>query len=603
MSPQIKSSGNEFELMGRLVGPSVFFISFAAYLFTLAPGITYWDSSELAVGAYSLGLPHPPAYPVFCMLGHLFTWLPFGSIAYRTNLQSAFFGAVTVYLLYFFIRKLTGGRPGAAPLAASFALLFASYTSFWGVSVVTEVYTLNTFFLLSTITAALHYERKNDFRFLLLSSFLAGLALAVHQSNVFLLPPYAAYFLLSRKNYKKIPLLAAAAFLFLLAYSVIIYLPIRASQGPLLNIGDPIILPWFGWVMKWGIYFDSLKGVFSSAENIISAKLLFAAAGAGGLVLLACFLRRRPFLLLLICSAVFYGFGIYAFTGGPSGSDRWGLAAKFYIPAVLLAVPLAAEALSWAAGHLKKAGGGVLIGVSAAALAWAVALSYTGYRQVDNSRNFFAFDFGMNTLKSVGQGAALFGFGDNGVFPVWYLQKVERYRDDVGYFYPETMEFPWGMADAEHLLLKKYGIKYTPSFPLSEVRSNVPILRLMLERVAPTYFDYSTMRFLDAPFEHLTPQGLVHLAPSWPGVPVGRIWDRYVLRGALDDSTNKDFAAEGTLDIYAWECVVWAQTANAQGRPAEAIKAYEYSKKMGLFNEYLDKWEEGLKEGLKKGKM
>ncbi len=600
MPPHIKSSGNEFKLTGRIVGLSVFFISFAAYLFTLAPTITYWDSGELTVGAFSLGLPHPPAYPIFCMLGHLFTWLPFGSVGYRVNLQSAFFGAATVYLLYFFIRKLTEGRPGAAPLAASFALLFASFASFWGVSVITEVYTLNTFLLLSTVTAVLYYERMRDYRYLLLSSFLAGLALVMHQSNLFLLPPFAAYFLLSEKNYKKIHLVAAGAFLFLLAYSVNIYLPIRASQGPLLNIGDPIILPWFGWVMKWGIYFDSLKGVFSNAENIISAKLLLAAGGAGGLVLLAYFLRRRPLLLFLICSVAFYAFGIYVFTGG-GGSDRWGLAAKFYIPAVLLAVPLAAEALSWAAGRLD-AGGNAAKGISAAVLAGAIALSYAGFRQVDNSRNFFAFDFGMNTLKSVGQDAALFGYGDNGVFPVWYLQKVEHYRNDIGYFYPETMEFPWGMADAQQLLLRKYGIKYTPSFPLSEIKGNVSILRLMLERVAPTYFDYSTMRFLDAPFEHLTPQGLVHLAPSWPGVPVGMIWDRYVLRGVLDDSTNKDFAAEGTLEIYAWECVVWAQTAYNQGHPAEAIKAYGYAKKMGLFNEYLDKWVEGLKEGLREGK-
>ena len=600
MSPQTKSSQVTLSSTGRFVGPSVFFISFAAYLFTLAPGIVYWDSGELSVGAFSLGLPHPPAYPVFCMFGHMFDWLPFGSVAYRTNLQSAFFGAATVYLLYALIRNLTEDRPGADLLAGSFALLFASYTSFWSISVITEVYTLNTFFLLSTVTAVLFYEKNRDYRFLLLSSFLAGMTLATHQSNVFFLPAYTGYFLLSGGNYKKVPLLAVAAFLFLLAYSVNMYLPLRASQGPLLNIGDPVTFPWFAWVTKWGIYVDSLKGVFLNAENIVSAKLLLAAAVAGGLILLAYLLRRRPFLLLLVYSAVFYSFGIYVFTGGPSASDRWGLAGKFYIPAVMLSVPLAATVLSWAVGRLKKAGGSVLAAASVAIVAGAIVLALSSFRQVDNSRNFFAYDFGMNTLKSVDPDAALFGFGDNGVFPVWYLQKVEHYRDDVAFLYPETMEFPWGMEDAKRVLLKEYGIRYSPSFPLAEVKSNVPILRLTLEKVAPTYFDFSTMRFLDAPFERLRPQGLVHLAPSWPGVPVGRIWERYVLRGVLDDSSNKDFAAEGTLDIYAWECVVWAQTAASQGRPAEALKAYGYSRKMGLFNEYLDKWAQGLREGMRK---
>lgn len=82
--------------------PSVFFIgailvSFVALLtlhvYTLAPTVTFEDSGELIAAAAHLGIPHQPGYPLWTLLSHLFTWLPFGHIAYRVNMASAFFSA------------------------------------------------------------------------------------------------------------------------------------------------------------------------------------------------------------------------------------------------------------------------------------------------------------------------------------------------------------------------------------------------------------------------------------------------------------------------------------------------------------------------------
>ena len=46
---------------------------FAAYVATLAPDITFWDSSELIAAAHSLGIPHPPGTPLYVLLAHV--WL------------------------------------------------------------------------------------------------------------------------------------------------------------------------------------------------------------------------------------------------------------------------------------------------------------------------------------------------------------------------------------------------------------------------------------------------------------------------------------------------------------------------------------------------
>jgi hypothetical protein len=94
----------------KYLGVLVFLISFTVYLKTLCPTVYVGDSGELIAAAYTLGIPHPPGYPLFTILGKVFiTLIPIGSIAYRVNLLSAFFASSTVMVLYFFMLKLVKG--------------------------------------------------------------------------------------------------------------------------------------------------------------------------------------------------------------------------------------------------------------------------------------------------------------------------------------------------------------------------------------------------------------------------------------------------------------------------------------------------------------
>ena len=86
-----------------LISLFIFLVIFANYILFLAPSVTPRDSAELIVVSAVLGIPHPTGYPVYTWIGHLFTLLPVGSVAYRVNLMSAFFGAVTTALLYLLI--------------------------------------------------------------------------------------------------------------------------------------------------------------------------------------------------------------------------------------------------------------------------------------------------------------------------------------------------------------------------------------------------------------------------------------------------------------------------------------------------------------------
>src|SRR5437867_8676283 len=67
------------------------------YGLTCAPGVQGGDSGEFQFVAYILGIPHPPGYPLYALVGRLWTLvLPFGEVAYRMNLLSAVFAAATL---------------------------------------------------------------------------------------------------------------------------------------------------------------------------------------------------------------------------------------------------------------------------------------------------------------------------------------------------------------------------------------------------------------------------------------------------------------------------------------------------------------------------
>jgi len=49
---------------------------FIIYLFTLAPSVVQIDSGELATVQATLGIAHPTGYPLFTLLGYLFSLIP-----------------------------------------------------------------------------------------------------------------------------------------------------------------------------------------------------------------------------------------------------------------------------------------------------------------------------------------------------------------------------------------------------------------------------------------------------------------------------------------------------------------------------------------------
>src|SRR5579864_622195 len=83
------------QTIDRIIGTGVFAAAFAVYLRTMCPTLYWGDCGELATAAYNLGIAHPTGYPLWCLLAHLWTHLvPYGTVIWRLNTMSAFFGAL-----------------------------------------------------------------------------------------------------------------------------------------------------------------------------------------------------------------------------------------------------------------------------------------------------------------------------------------------------------------------------------------------------------------------------------------------------------------------------------------------------------------------------
>ncbi len=156
------------------------------YLGTVAPGVNWGDSAKLAILSNSFEL-HPNAgyHSLRTVLCYPFNWIPVGDIAYRQNLSSAFFGILTLGVLFGLVRGITGSK--FAGLVAVISLGFSH--TFWLLSNITESYTVYTFFLSLILLQFVRFLLNHEERSLCLFGLFSGLAICVQLLIVFSLLP------------------------------------------------------------------------------------------------------------------------------------------------------------------------------------------------------------------------------------------------------------------------------------------------------------------------------------------------------------------------------------------------------------------------------
>ena len=290
-----------------LCAGAVFVATLLLYSWTLAPTVTLTDSGELIVVAHGLGVAHPPGFPLWIILAHLASLVPFGNVAVRINLASALFAALASAMLTLVVAELmiaasylTGpkrrgkgaqrgkktppyasgrkdedsgvGRLLVLAPALGAGLLLGFSRTLWSYATIAEVYTLNTllicviFFLMLRWRRSIMADRRrigapaenrhgapadaaHDV-FLYAAALVFGLALGVHHVSVALILPALAvivYRTESLRFFRSRRLLYAALISVAALVAIYTYLPLAAAHTPVINWGTPRSLQEIWW--------------------------------------------------------------------------------------------------------------------------------------------------------------------------------------------------------------------------------------------------------------------------------------------------------------------------------------------------------------------
>ena len=210
----------QYKKINNLLGWLCFVIASATYILTLEPSVSFWDCGEFISCAYRLQVAHQPGYPVFAMLGKVFSLLSLGDntkVPYFTNMGSAIASGATIMFLFWTItalaKKLLLKRDeeveksrlilimGAGLVGA---LAFTFTDTFWFSAVETIVFALSSLCTAIVFWAILKWDAHADEpgadKWLVFIAYVIGLSIGIHLLNLLTIPAIAFVYYFRRSK-------------------------------------------------------------------------------------------------------------------------------------------------------------------------------------------------------------------------------------------------------------------------------------------------------------------------------------------------------------------------------------------------------------------
>ncbi len=447
-------------------------ILLALYLASAAPDLTFWDATELATAARTLGIPHPPGTPLWVLLGHVAGQAfqaagPARAITLLSVVATAAAGGLGAAM----VTRWIGARGAVAAAVAAGGMM-----SVWSSATETEVYAVALFFSVALLFAGERAGRdgetpENRRRWRGLIVFLAALAVPVHLSVLVALPAAVAF--AWRGDRPRRGDMVGAVALALLALSAVAVLPLLAAPDPELNSGNPVtwhallsvlqrkqyavqglwprmaplwlqignVFEWADWQVAYGLHPEPSP---SWARTTLS--VLWGWLGILGVRVLW---RRDPLVgramtVLLLSGTIGVALWLNLRAGPSFGHPLLPLNAThearerdyfFMLGFWAWGIAAGAGLVGIAAGLRSKVPTGFLAQAFAALpLVLAAVPMLANQPVMDRRREPVATlprTYARLLLEAVPTNGVLYAAGDNDSFPLWYLQQVESVRTDV----------------------------------------------------------------------------------------------------------------------------------------------------------------------------
>ena len=473
---------NQFFKSKLFFGILSFIIPFVVYVITLAPTVSFIDSGELATVCIKLGIAHPTGYPLFTILGNLFSKIPIGEEIYRLNLMSAVLSSLGILIffnLFVFLFKdlrydvfnktvasetkstkkhkkktksisssLKIGNMSVYFIALSSSLILAFSLTFWSIANSIEVYSLHSFFLITLIFVFLKAcnsvkTRTDSFfqqeKYWLGFAFLLGLSFTNHLTTLFLgVGTIYLYFAANGFNAKSFKRILYMIIPFILGLSVYLYLLLRADNS-IISWGNP---------HNWENFYRHISGkqfsvwMFSSTENAekqfsyfmnnFPKEFIYAPILPAILGLIDIFKDKKRlfnYTILLFTFTVLYAinYDIYDID-------------SYFLLAYIVSVIWTAFGIIFIVKKFKK----LSMNLSIASLLLCLLPLYANYEKTDESDNYFVQDFTYNVFESAPLNSIIMSSQwDFWVSASFYYQFVEGLRPDLIVIDKELMRKSW----------------------------------------------------------------------------------------------------------------------------------------------------------------
>lgn len=456
-------------------------IVFIIYMFTLAPSVVQIDSGELAAVQATLGIAHPTGYPLFTILGYLFSLipLPFTKI-FQLNILAAIYCSAAVGVFTYTIKYCLDNRSSfktkkfilnesakkdkkrgkyqiekidkQVELSESIKLLTSVFgglilafsRTFWFQSTSVEVYSLHmlliSLIMLSLLKAYVKSFENDKLTNWLLFAFFLALGFTNHLTTLMILPG-TAYLYFSRYKFNSASFKKLALMILLFAIVLVVvysYLPLRASQNPILNWGNPV--DWeriyrhvTGRQYQVWLFtsFDSAGKQFSHFWSILPFEFFVGLL----LVLIGLFVsifRSRTLGLFTLITFAFTLF--YSINYEINDIDSY-----FLLAFVMFSFFAAFGALKILEMKSLKQNLAVII----LAVVIAIQLCFN-FREVNQSGVYTFEDYTKSVLNTVPENSIIFSYQwDYFISASYYYQFVEDYRRDVTVIDKELLRRSW----------------------------------------------------------------------------------------------------------------------------------------------------------------
>lgn len=535
--------------------PILLFVFFSClYIYTSAPGIYDGDSGEMAAAVNSLGLAHPTGFPLYMLMGKLFSLLvPIKDVAFRLNMFSSLLTAGAVVFVYLTLKNL--GNSPFASLAAAFIFGLGTNT-IWRNGSTTSIYALSLFFVALLFYIFTKWRKDKKIKYLYWYGFLWGLSLGTHTSMLIMGIPFLFMLWQAREVLRsKIISLAKIILVTITPGIQYIYLLFAYKRNGVVTWGS--MASWNDFIYyitqrqyafkMWDRDFSATIGYLKKVSELLTTEftVIFFFVAIIGLATL--FKKHRSIfaiIILLISANIIILLGYGKFEG-----ELFILYRYIFISDFALAIAMAFGLDSIIEGtEVLKNKNSLIFFTSIVLLIVGFQFKYAF---ADNNRrnNYLVVDTAHNILNNVEPNSIILAYGDPVIGPLWYFQSIGE-RKDVVVISSPLVPFNWYINN----LIKKYPDIADSSLLGGDQTYRIKALIENNVSKRPIYavFNSSTDGELEKEFDFI-PQGILYklvargtVDPKKAASANKEIWSKYVLR-----NLRSDFYKDNELKVMA----------------------------------------------------